>query len=138
MMALFHTPVKHYNGSLIQCNALSQEREIKCRQIRKMTKVSAFSWCHAYINFCKEFTQNDARTSARGQREELHPWQRSWGRRLGIHKGMIKPQETPCSRASNPKTRVCFMLSSTPLTLRGAFPHNRFSWRRSKRAAPRQ
>ena len=37
-----------------------------------------------------------------------------------------------------PKTRVCFMLSPTPLTLRGALPHNRFSWRRSKRAAPRQ
>ena len=32
-----------------------------------------------------------------GQREELHPWQRSRGRRLGIRKGMIKPQETPCS-----------------------------------------
>ena len=26
-----------------------------------------------------------------------------------------------------PKTRVCFMLSPTPLTLRGALPHNRFS-----------
>ena len=75
---------------------------------------------------------------AGSQREELHPWQRSWGRRLGIHKGVIKPQETPCSRASNPKTRVCFMLSSTLLTLRGALPHNRFSRRRSKRAAPRQ
>ena len=76
--------------------------------------------------------------SAGGQCEELRPWQRSWGRRLGIHKGVIKPQETPCSRASNPKTRVCFMLSPTPLTLRGALPHNRFSWRRSKREAPRQ
>ena len=40
---------------------------------------------------------------ARGQREELRPWQRSWGRRLGICKGVIKPQETPCSRASTPK-----------------------------------
>ena len=44
----------------------------------------------------------------------------------------------PRSRASNPKTRVCFMLSPTPLTLRGALPHNHFSRRRSKRAAPRQ
>ena len=68
---------------------------------------------------------------AGGQREELRPWQRSWGRRLGIRKGVIKPQETPCSWASNPKTRVCFMLSPTPLTLRGALPHNRFSRRRS-------
>ena len=31
------------------------------------------------------------------------PWQRSWGRRLGIRKGVIKPQETPCSWAPNPK-----------------------------------
>ena len=42
-------------------------------------------------------------TGAGGQREELRPWRRSWGRRLGIHKGVIKPQETPCSRASTPK-----------------------------------
>ena len=50
---------------------------------------------------------------------------------------LIKPQETPYSRASNPKTRVYFMLSPTPLTLRGTLPHNRFS-QRSKHAAPRQ
>ena len=41
-------------------------------------------------------------------------------------KGGIEPQETPCSRASTPKTRVyllyCFMLSPTPLTLWGLFP----------------
>ena len=40
---------------------------------------------------------------AGGQREELQLWQGSWGRRLGIHKGVIKPQETPCSRAFTPK-----------------------------------
>ena len=74
---------------------------------------------------------------AGSQGEELRPWQRSWGRRLGIRKGVIKPQETPCSRASTLKTRVCFMLSPTPLTSRGVLPHNRFSWR-SKCAAPRQ
>ena len=72
--------------------------------------------------------------SAGSQREELRPWQRSWGRRLGIRKGGIKPQETPCFRASTPKSRVyllyCFMLSPTPLTLRGAVPHH-LSWRRS-------
>ena len=58
---------------------------------------------------------------------------------FGIHKGEIEPQETPCSQASTPKTRVyllyCFMLSPTPLTLWGAVPH-RFSRRRSKLAAP--
>ena len=41
--------------------------------------------------------------SAGNQREELHPWQKSWGRRLGMRKGVIKPQETPCSRASTSK-----------------------------------
>ena len=39
-----------------------------------------------------------------------------------LRKGEIEPQETPCSRASTPKTRVCFMLSPTPLTLRGLSP----------------
>ena len=43
-----------------------------------------------------------------------------------IRKGGIKPQETPCSRASTPQTRVYllyfFMLSPIPLTLRGADP----------------
>ena len=33
--------------------------------------------------------------TAGSQREELRPWQRSWGRRLGIRKGGIKPQESP-------------------------------------------
>ena len=60
--------------------------------------------------------------SVGGQREGLRPWHRSWGRRLGIRKGVIKPQETPCSWASTPKTRVCFMLSPTPLTLQGLSP----------------
>ena len=32
---------------------------------------------------------------ARNQREELRPWQRSWGRRLGVRKGGIEPQESP-------------------------------------------
>ena len=41
---------------------------------------------------------------------------------FGIRKGGIKPQEIPCSRASTPKTRVCFMLSPLPLTLRGLSP----------------
>ena len=43
------------------------------------------------------------RSTAQGQREEFRPWQRSWGRRLGICKGVIKPQENPCSQASTPK-----------------------------------
>ena len=33
--------------------------------------------------------------SAGNWRETFHSWQRSWGRRLGIHKGGIKPQESP-------------------------------------------
>ena len=46
---------------------------------------------------------------------------------FGIRKGRIEPQETPCSRASTPKTKVCllycFMLSPIPLTFRVADPH---------------
>ena len=34
-------------------------------------------------------------STAGSRREELHPWQRSWGRRLGIRKGGIEPQESP-------------------------------------------
>ena len=53
------------------------------------------------------------------QCEELRPWQRSWGRKLGICKGVIKPQETPCSRASTPKTRVLYgELSPITISLR--------------------
>ena len=48
-----------------------------------------------------------------------------------LRKGEIEPQETPCSRASTPKTRVCFMLSPIPLSLWGALPHHHFSRRRS-------
>ena len=42
----------------------------------------------------------------------IHCWEPAWGtppmakvmrRKLGIRKGVIKPQETPCSRASTPK-----------------------------------
>ena len=40
-----------------------------------------------------EFNRKDL--FAGSQREELHPWQRSWGKRLGIRKGGIEPQESP-------------------------------------------
>ena len=43
---------------------------------------------------------------AGSQCEELRPWQRSWGRRRGIRKGRIEPQETPCSQASTHKTSL--------------------------------
>ena len=33
--------------------------------------------------------------NAGSQHEALRPWQRSWGRRLGIRKGGIEPQESP-------------------------------------------
>ena len=89
----------------------------------------------------KDWRLKEKGTTAESQCEELRPWQRSWVRRLGICKGMIKPQETPCSRASTPQTRVyllyCFMVLPTPLTLWGAVPH-RFFQRRSKLAAPNQ
>ena len=41
------------------------------------------------FNLCSEGN------SVGGQSEALCPWQRSWGRRLDIHKGGIEPQESP-------------------------------------------
>ena len=68
----------------------------------------------------KEMNQAiDWNPSAGGQHEELRPWQRAWGRKLGIRKGVIKVQETPCSRASTPKTRVLYgELSPITISLR--------------------
>ena len=64
-------------------------------------------------------TACQASLSIGSQREELRPWQRSWGGKLGICKGVIKPQETPCSRASTPKTRVLYgELSPITISLR--------------------
>ena len=59
--------------------------------------------------------------------QELRPWQRSWGRRLGIPKGGIEPQESPWKFSSiYPQNQslptFCFVLSPTPLTLQGAVP----------------
>ena len=43
---------------------------------------------------------------------ELHPWQRSLGRRLGIRKGEIEPQESPWKFSSNlpPKPESAYFL----------------------------
>ena len=73
------------------------------------------SWWHVWGN-------------AGSQWETFHSWQRSWGRRLGIHKGRIEPRESPRKFSSiyPQKTRVClldcFVLS--PLTLLGAVPYH--------------
>ena len=43
---------------------------------------------------CGCFTFQKQYTFAGSRREALHSWQRSWGRRLGIRKGGIEPQES--------------------------------------------
>ena len=54
------------------------------------------SWKEILLLVFKKWTAMFRDTSPAGsQREELRPWQRSWGRRLGIHKGGIEPQESP-------------------------------------------
>jgi len=65
---------------------------------------------------------------AGSQREALRPWQRSWGRRLGIHKGGIEPQESPWKFSSTyPQNQSLPTLLLCALTytsdLRGAVPH---------------
>ena len=60
--------------------------------------------------------------------QELRPLQRSRGRRLGVCKGGIEPQESPWKFSSiYPQNQslptFCFVFSPAPLTLRGAVPH---------------
>ena len=70
-----------------------------------------------------------------GQREALCPWQRSWGRRLNIRKGVIKPQESPWKSSSIyphnqslPTLLLCALTYTSDFI--GAVPHHLF-WRRS-------
>ena len=44
--------------------------------------------------------QSPPGSSVGGQSEVLHPWQRSWGRRLDTRKGGIEPQESPWNSSS--------------------------------------
>ena len=70
-------------------------------------------------------------STARSQHEDLCLWQRSLGRRFGIRKGGIEPQESPWKFSSiYPQNQslpnLLIVLSPTPLTLRGAVPHHLF------------
>ena len=60
---------------------------------------------HPYMTTGKTITLTRRTFVAGSQCEDLPLWQRSWGRRLGICKGGIEPQETPCSPASTPKNQ---------------------------------
>ena len=65
--------------------------------------------------------------TAGSQCEEFCPWQRSWGRRLGIRKGGMEPQGSPWKFLSiytqnQSLPTFCFVLSPTPLTLWGVSP----------------
>ena len=149
------TPARLQNSAIIMLRSSQQliyfknllKKKLKsilflklCMNICALSHFSSvtFSYRSVVSNSLRPMDGSMPSLPARSQREELRPWQRSWGRRLGIRKGVIKPQVIPCSWASNPKTRVCFMLSPTPLNLRGALLHNHFSQRKSKRGAPRQ
>ena len=94
-------------------------------------KIYLFFCLPSHVLWCRTVPGASVRNSAHGKGHEEGGF--------GKCKDRIEPQETPCSQASTPKTRVyllyCFMLSPTPLTLWGAVPHH-FSWRRSKLAAP--
>ena len=55
---------------------------------------SSFSQCWALRQIYHSPLSPSSRDAGR-QHEESHPWQTSWGRRLGICKGGIKPQGSP-------------------------------------------
>ena len=66
-----------------------------------------------------------------GRCEALHPWQRSWGRRLDIRKGGIEPQESPWKSSSIyphnqslPTLLLCAPTYTSDFT--GAVPHHLF------------
>ena len=76
---------------------------------------------------------------AGSQREELRPWQKSWGRRLDIRKGGIEPQEFPWKFSSiYPQNQSLPTLLPCALTytsdFKGGLPHHLFrrrSWLRA-------
>ena len=59
---------------------------------------STWQWKWAQTKFnqsCDTYVPCRSPYGAGSQSAELRPWQRSWGRRLGIRKGGIEPQESP-------------------------------------------
>ena len=76
---------------------------------------------------------------ARSQREELRPWQRSWGRRLRHTQRWDRASGNPLFPSTYPQNQSLPTLLFHALTytsdFMGAVPH-RFSQRRSKLAAP--
>ena len=79
-------------------------------------------------------------SGAGSQREELHPWQRSWGRRLGICKGGIEPHESPWKFSSiypQPESAyflLCALTYTSDFT--GGWPSLPFSEKRVNLQAP--
>ena len=83
----------------------------------------------------KDWRIEEMGVTAGSQCEELRPWQRSWGRRLGIRKGGIEPQESPWKFSSvYPKTRVCLLsalCSHLHLWLYGGLSPTTSLWKKS-------
>ena len=80
------------------------------------------------------FNRRTWQPSVGGQREVLRPWQRSWGRRLDIHKGGIEPQESPWKSSSiypHNQSLPTLLLCALPYTsdFMGGCPHHLFQRR---------
>ena len=106
---------------------------LRCLHVQESEMFGGHPWaCRTWTLYVKNGWEPriyfDSLSTAGGQQEALHSWQSSWGRRLGIRKGGIEPQESPWIFWSiyPLKTRVCllycFVLS--PLTLLGAVSHH--------------
>ena len=117
-----HTSVRNHEGTIM----------IKSGKIRVATSLisvkttSVSGTCVTCFVDCKPLW-----IDAGSQREELCPWQRSWGRRLGIRKGGIKPQESPWKSSSIyphnqslPTLLLCAPTYTSDFT--GAVPHHLF------------
>ena len=78
----------------------------------KWTGMGEFNSDDHYIYYCGQESLRRNGVTIMCQEQELRPWQRSWGRRLGIRKGGIKPQESPWKFLSNlpPKPESAYFL----------------------------
>ena len=88
---------------------------------------------HSANDWALEMSWRESKNShihlAGSQHEELCPWQRSWGRRLGIRKGGIEPQESPWKfssiypqNQSLPTLLLCGLTYTSDFT--GSVPHH--------------
>ena len=84
-----------------QCKEKEENNRMgKTRDLFRKTGDIKETFCPKWV-LREQMSEASVRNSAHGKGHEEGGF--------GIHKGRIELQETPCSRASTPKTRVCLL-----------------------------